>query len=141
MDTYRLSAIAHIVFAVVLVGQALFWFIMLAALRQRFAAADVDRYFGVLSGARWPHVAVPYRLRIPLAGMQWLVIALTVGTGFLLLSFRDAPENLVWWVKMMLLTASVIVQMRLTLGPSAALIRLNMGLVLAIVVMAGWAIR
>ena len=141
MDAYRLSAFAHLFFAIVLVGQALFWFIMSVALRQRFNTAETERYLNIVNGARWPHVIVPYNLRIPLFLMSWLVIGLLVATGFLLLYFRDAPQNLLWWTKMGLLTATVVVQGVLSQKPTAFVIRLNIVLVLAIIAVAGWAIR
>jgi hypothetical protein len=141
MDTYRLSVLTHLVLAIVLVGQALFWFIMSVALRQRFDKVETERYLAIVNGARWPHVVVPYNLRIPLSLMSWLVIGLLVATGFLLLVFRAAPENMLWWIKIGLLTAIVVVQVNLSQGPTAAVIRLNMILTLAIIVVAGWAIR
>jgi hypothetical protein len=141
MDTYKLSVFAHLVLAIVLVGQALFWFIMSVALRQRFDKVETERYLAIVNGARWPHVVVPYNLRIPLSLMSWLVIGLLVATGFLLLVFRAAPENVLWWTKIGLLTAIVVVQVNLSQKPTAAVIRLNMILTLAIIVVAGWAIR
>jgi hypothetical protein len=141
MDAYRLSAFAHLVFAVVLVGQALFWFIMSVALRQRFDTAETERYLRIVNGARWPHVVVPYNLRIPLFLMSWLVMGVLVATGLLLLAFRDAPQNVLWWTKMALLTATVVVQGILSQKPTASVIRLNIILVLAIIAVAGWAIR
>jgi hypothetical protein len=141
MDAYRLGALGHLLFAIVLVGQALFWFIMSVALRQRFDPAETERYLDIVNGARWPHVIVPYHFRIPLFLMSWLVMGLLVTSGALLLTFRDAPANALWWTKMMLLTAAVFVQWLLSRKPTASVIRANFVLVLAILVVAGLAIR
>jgi len=141
MDAYRLGVFVHIVLGIVLVGQALYWFIMLVALRQKFSVADVARHLDVAGAARWPHVVVPWKLRIPLNLLAWLIIALVVASGFLLLQFRPAPERLAWWVKMGLLAAVVPVQLLLSWRPTAAAIRLNMVLVLGIMIVSAWAIR
>lgn len=141
MDAYRLVVLAHIFVGIVLVGLSLYWFIMLAALRQKFSASETAGYLDVAAAARWPHVAVPWKLRIPLRFMGWFVIALAVGTGVALLQFRPAPERLAWWLKLGLLGATIVAQLWLTLRPTALAIRLNMALVLGILFAASWAIR
>lgn len=141
MDSYRLTVLLHIVLGVVLTGQALYWFIMLTALRQKFSAADAGHQLAIVSRARWPHVVVPWKLRIPLSLMSWLTIALVVATGLLLLEFRPAPQRPAWWVKMGLLAAVAVVQLLLSRKPNAMAIRLNMALVLALMITSALAVR
>lgn len=141
MDAYRWSTFLHLVFAIVLTGQALFWFIMLVALRQRLDAAETDRYLGIVNHARWPHVAVPYELRIPLSLMSWLVLVVLAATGSVILALSGAPQNALWWTKLGLFAAILIAQALLSRRPAASVIRLNFGLVLAIILVSAWAIR
>ena len=103
MDLYRLLSFAHLLFAVVLVGLALFWFIMLVALRQRFDTAETKRLLQVVNGARWPHVVVPYSLRLALPWVTWAVLAVLVASGVAILSFRGISMGAWWWAKMNLL--------------------------------------
>lgn len=141
MDAYRWSNFVHLVFAIVLTGQALFWFIMLVALRQRFDAAETERYLGIVNRARWPHVAVPYELRIPLSLMSWLVLVVLAATGSVILALDGVPQNALWWTKLCLFAAILVVQALLSRRPAAVAIRLNIALVLAIVLVSAWAIR
>lgn len=141
MDAYRASVFLHVFFGVVLTGLALFWTIMLVALSRKFAPAQVAERLSVVKGARWPHVVVPYSLRLPLPLMSWLTIAVLIATGVFALSYRAGALEGLWWVKLGLLGAVVIVQALLTRRPSPSLIRINLALVLAIVVLSGWVIR
>src|SRR5215510_6211719 len=102
MDGYRLSAFLHIVTAVLLVGLALFWAIMLWSLRQRFPAPETQRLLEVLKTARWPHVAVPYALRVRLPWMPWLVLAVLLVTGLICLQTRTVAHGALWWTKLAL---------------------------------------
>ena len=86
MDTYRFSVLAHLFFSILLIGLALFWFIMRIALKRRFAAGDATRLLTVAQAARWPHVAVPYKWRLPLPWLTWAVIAGTWISGILIMN-------------------------------------------------------
>jgi hypothetical protein len=141
MDLYRIFALAHVIFAVVLVGLALFWFIMLMALRQRFDAPETARLLAVVNGARWPHVVIPYALRLALPWVSWVTLAVLGTTGSVLLSFRPVAAGPWWWTKMVLLAAIVGVQILATRRPAAPLIRLNLFLVLGVLLASGLLLR
>lgn len=141
MDSYRLSVFAHLVFAVVLTGLALFWSIMLMSLRRSHEPPESQRLLGIVNAARWPHVAVPYAWRLPLPWVTWATIAMLVATGVIGLSYRGTPDSVHWWIKMALFTGIALVQALVTRTPSASLIRINFALVITTVIVSGWAIR
>jgi hypothetical protein len=141
MDIYRLSALLHILATVLITGLALFWTIMLWSLRQRFAPEETQRLLGVANGARWPHVAVPYALRIRLPWFPWLILALLLTTGLLCLQTRPLDHGALWWTKVALILGLAIMQTLLMRRPTARVIRLNMLLVLLVIVVSAWMIR
>ncbi len=141
MDAYRASIYIHVFFSVVLTGLALFWTIMAVALGRNFGPEQVAERLLIVKGARWPHVAVPYAWRVPLPWMSWITIAVLVATGAFSFTFRAGGLDGLWWTKLTLLGAIVVVQALLTSRPSPALIHANLALVLAIVVVSGWVIR
>ena len=55
-----------LVASVVATGLALFWAIMAKALSEAHPAEEARRLLGIAAGARWPHVVVPWKLRLPL---------------------------------------------------------------------------
>ena len=86
MDTYRLSVFAHLFFTILLIGLALFWFIMRIALKRRFSDGDATQMLAVAQASRWPHVAVPYKFRLPLPWITWAVIAGVWISGILIMN-------------------------------------------------------
>lgn len=141
MDLYRLSIYAHLFLSIVLVGLGLFWFIMLVALRQKFDEAETARLLSAASKARWPHVAVPWKLRLPLPLMTWAVLVLIAISGCIIVQLNGMPTSTSWWIKMALLALVAIFQAVLTVRPAPAIIRLNMLCVLALVVVSALMIR
>jgi hypothetical protein len=85
MWLYRFGAFVHLVGAVLLIGYLLFWAIMGLALGRRFAPDEVRRYLGIVASARWPHVVVPWHLRLPWPMVGWAMLAAMILTGALLL--------------------------------------------------------
>lgn len=85
MGLYQFGAFVHLVGAVLLVGYLLFWAIMAFALGRRFAPGEVARYLDIVAAARWPHVIVPWRLRLPWPMVGWTMLAVMILTGGLLL--------------------------------------------------------
>lgn len=141
MDVYRAGVYLHIFAGVILTGLALFWAIMLVALGKSFGREGAVEHLSVAKQARWPHVLIPYALRIPLPWMTWLTLAVLVASGVFGLTYRAGGMSLIWWIKMALVGAVIVVQ-ALSLGrPSPLLIRVNLALVLAVVVVSSWAIR
>jgi hypothetical protein len=142
MDAYRVFVYAHVVCSILLTGLALFWFIMLVALRQRFDKAETANLLQTVNHARWPHVAIPYAWRLPLPWVTWAIVGVLAASGIAILQFRaGAPPGQLWWVKMGLLAAVVIIQLLVTRRPNPKLIGLNFILVLAMMLVSGWMIR
>lgn len=132
MDSYRLLVWAHIVLAIVAIGLALFWFIMRFALRRGETAGVAQNLLETASAARWPHVAVPWKLRLPLPLMQWLVLALLVATGGLLLQQRGgAPQSIWWTIKMAAVALTALLLVPAIRKPRQNLIGLSLLAVLA----------
>jgi hypothetical protein len=142
LDTYRAVVYVHILSSIFLVGLALFWFIMNVALRRKFDDVQTAAWFQVLNTARWPHVAVPWKLRLPLPVFTWVVLVLLLATGMSALRIRGAvPPGSLWDVKLLLLAGVASLQVLATFRPRAALINLNMALVLVLMVVSGWMVR
>jgi len=141
MDLYRISVVAHLLLAIVLVGLALFWFIMATVLRRRFRVPESDRLLQVVSEARWPHVAVPFRWRLPLPWIAWLTLLGLWGTGVANAKLHELPEGILWWTKIGLFAAILTTQVSLMQRPAGTKVRLNLALVIAMVLVSGWVIR
>jgi hypothetical protein len=62
-------------------------------------------------------------------------------TGVAIVFLHGAPEGALWWLKMALTAGVAVIQIVVTRQPRPALIRINFGLVLAIIVVSGWMIR
>jgi len=141
MDLIRATAFVHIIFSILLVGQALYWMIMVTALNKRHGAAEADRLLQAANRARWPHVVVPHSMRLPLPWIAWLTLAAIAGTGAISLALRGFSGDLLWWIKLGLFVAIAIVQVPLTRRPAAGLTRINFALVISAIVISGWAVR
>jgi len=142
MDAYRAIVLLHMLTGIALVGLGLFWFIMLAALRRHNSAEEADRLLGVAAGARWPHVVVPYKLRLPLPWLNWAVIAFVVATGAVALTLRGgAPVNTAWTAKLVLAGLLLVGLGLLVRRPSAMVIRLNLAVLLAVIVLSAISLR
>jgi hypothetical protein len=142
VDAYRVFAYAHVVCSVLLTGLALFWFIMLIALRQRFGPAETANLLQTVNRARWPHVAIPYALRLPLPWVTWVTVGALAVSGVVIVRIRGGvPAGALWWVKMALLAGVVVIQLLVTRRPNPKLIGINFILVLAMMLVSGWMIR
>jgi len=141
MDLYRVTVCAHLFLSIILVGLALFWWIMLVALRRQFDSGETLRLLQVANSARWPHVAVPYRWRAPLPMMSWITLMLLALTGLEITHLSGMPSGPLWQIKLGLLGAVVVLQAAVTRSPKPALIPINLGLVLALVVVSALMVR
>jgi hypothetical protein len=141
LDAYRALVYVHLFCSILLAGQALFWFIMLVALRQRFAEPQALAMLQTVNHARWPHVVVPYAWRLPLPWVTWVTVGALAATGVAIVIQHGAPEGALWGLKMALTAGVAVIQIVVTRQPRPALIRMNFGLVLAIIVVSGWIIR
>lgn len=141
MDAYRLSVFVHIFFSVLFTGLALYWMIMLVSLRRRFDAGETGRLLGLAHAARWPHVAVPQKWRLPLPWMTTLVMVVLWLSGIVNSKLRGMPEGVFWWTKMGLFVALIALQVALMRRPHPAAIRINFALAIAMLLVSGWVIR
>jgi hypothetical protein len=140
MDTYRLMVWLHIVLGIVLTGQALFWMVMLAGLRQKFGAAGAMPWLMEAKAARWPHVAVPQALRLPLPLVAWATFAAVVATG-VVVGMTRPPAGGFWMAKMVLLAGVALAQLVLTVRPLPVAIVVNFLCTLSLMVVSGWMVR
>ena len=134
-----LVAYLHLVFAVFLIGYALYWAIMVVSLRRDFAPPETARLLEIANRSRWPHVLVPWRLRLPLPLMGWAFLAVLAITGLLLMAGYGLGALLA--LKLALVVAFVLIQVGLTRRPAPLLIMVNFALALGIVVVSGLLIR
>ena len=133
------AAYLHLVFTMFLVGYVLYWAIMAVSLRRDFAPPETERLLGIVNRSRWPHVLVPWRLRLPLPFMGWGFLAVLAITGLALMaSYRLGP---LLALKVALVLLFALVQVVLTRRPARALIMVNFALALAIVVVSGLLVR
>src|SRR5262245_22497031 len=144
MSLYRLNAFIHLFSTVLLTGLALFWVIMAAALKQRFHAERTAELLGILNRARWPHVVVPYSLRLPLPLVSWGLLAVLALTGVLGFNWRN-PDGVaqiatLQWLKLAGVAMLLIVQALLTRRPSPVAIHANFVLVLGVALISVWMI-
>ena len=141
MDLYRATVWLHILLGIVLTGQALFWAVMLVALRQRFGAAGAMPLLLETRAARWPHVAVPERFRVPLPVVAWVLLVIMAVTGALMISLTAGREGTFWTVKLALFGCVLVAQAVLTVRPIAPAIIANLLLTLSLMIVSGWMVR
>jgi hypothetical protein len=133
------AAYVHLVLTMFLVGYVLYWAVMIAALRGDFAPAETARLLEIANRSRWPHVVVPWRLRLPLPFMAWGFLGVLALTGLALIASRGFSAILA--LKLALVAAFALVQVGLTRRPARALILANFVLALVIVVLSGLLVR
>jgi hypothetical protein len=139
MDLQRALTALHILLGIVLTGQALFWFVMNVSLRRDFDEARTVELLRTTQSARWPHVAVPWKLRLPLPWVGWLTLLLLAVTGAYLIHVRGAaPTGTAWHLKMSAFAALLVVQAMLQRHPLKLFA--NLGLLLALLAMASAAL-
>jgi hypothetical protein len=134
-----IAAYLHLVFTMFLVGYVLYWAVMIASLRGDFAPGETERLLGIANRSRWPHVVVPWRLRLPLPFMAWGFLGVLALTGLALMASRGFSAILA--LKLALIAAFALIQVGLTRHPARALILVNFVLALVIVVLSGLLVR
>lgn len=138
MDAQRIVVALHILLGIIMTGQALFWFVMDVALRREHGPDATLQLLRTAQAARWPHVAVPWKLRLPLPLMGWATLALLLATGLALLQLRGAPSGGAWHFKLAAVAGLVLFHAMLHRRPSPALAKIN--LLFALAAMAGAAL-
>jgi hypothetical protein len=134
-----IAAYLHLVFTMFLVGYALYWAIMVVSLRRDLAPAETTRLLEAANRSRWPHVVVPWRLRLPLPFMAWGFLAILLITGLALMASHGVGTILA--LKLALVALFALIQVGLTRRPARALIFVNFVLALVIVVLSGLLVR
>lgn len=129
----------HLVFTVFLVGYVLYWAIMVVSLRRTFDPSETDRLLGIANRARWPHVGVPWRLRLPLPLMAWGFLGILLITGLVLAAGHGF--DMVLGLKVALVILFAVIHLGLTRRPAPPLVMVNFALALIIVVLSGLLIR
>lgn len=130
-----LAAYLHLVFTMFLIGYVLYWAIMVVSLRRDLAPAASARLLETANRSRWPHVLVPWRLRLPLPFMGWGFLAVLAVTGLVLMASYGLGTLLA--LKLALVAIFALIQVGLTRRPVPALIMANFVLALGIVVVSG----
>lgn len=74
----------HLVGGIVVTGLALFWAILARSVGQVHDPVETNRLLEVAAGARWPHVVVPWKLRLPLPHLAAMALVVVALIGFLL---------------------------------------------------------
>jgi hypothetical protein len=142
MGSYQVAAFFHLVLAVLVTGYALFWAIMGLSLSTRFGPKEVLGHLDTVKTSRWPHVIVPWKLRLPLPFVGWLLLgAIAVSglaTGYL--SARMDSISL-YVVKLLLFLVLLVGHARLARRPTPAPGYLALALVVLILVASTLMIR
>lgn len=136
MGPYQLAAFAHLVLAILLTGYALFWAIIALALRRTTGPAETETHLATVAGARWPHVAVPWRWRLPLPAVGWALIGAAAASG-LLVGALGGPRELgpALWLKLLAFALVAAVHLPLARRPRPLLAWLGLPLVLVVIVL------
>jgi hypothetical protein len=118
LGAYQLAAFAHLVLAVFVTGYALFWAIMALALRRVSSPAETETHLATVAAARWPHVLVPWPLRLPLPLVGWILFAAAIASGLLVGALGGPRElGLAFWLKLAALLAVLAVHASLARRP------------------------
>jgi hypothetical protein len=141
MGLYQFGAFVHLVGAVLLVGYLLFWAIMALALSRRFAPGEVGRYLDTVAASRWPHVMVPWHLRLPWPMVGWVMLAAMILTGGLLLLVGPIGFSGLMLAKLVLVATLLALHHRLARRPRPPLAYAGLGLGLLIVALSAHLLR
>jgi hypothetical protein len=133
------AAYLHLVFTMFLIGYALYWTIMVVSLRRDLPPPETERLLEIANRSRWPHVVVPWRLRLPLPVVGWGLLGILVITGLALMAGHGFGSILT--LKVALVAVFALIQIQLTRRPARQLIFVNFALALVIVVLSGLLVR
>jgi hypothetical protein len=125
------TAYIHLVAGVLLAGYALFWAMLALSLARDSDAAKIERLLGIALAARWPHVVVPWALRLPLPLVGWTFLVATALTGVVLLA--GIPFSGMLLGKLLLFAILLGSQLLLTLRPTSTRAYVNLAVVVLIV--------
>lgn len=136
MGLYQLAALAHLLLAVLVTGYALFWAIMALALRRVCSPMESEAHLATVAAARWPHVVIPWRWRLPLPLVGWLLLAAAIASGLLVGALGGPRElALAFWLKLAAVLALVAAHLMLARRPRPLVAWIGLPLVLAVLVL------
>lgn len=139
MGASLVVAYLHLVVAIFLVGYVLYWAIMVVSLSRTFSPHERARLLEIANKSRWPHVAVPWQMRLPLPFVGWGLVLLLLVSGLFLLPGYGFGALLT--LKIVLFAAFVVIHAVLTRRPVPSFIFANFALALVIVVLSGLLLR
>ncbi len=129
----------HLVAAVVLTGLALYWTILRLALPRLGHGARTAELLAAAHAARWPHVVVPWKLRIPIPLLGLLVTLFLAATG-LALGDAGADPGL-WRAKLAFVALLALVQLAFLVRIAGWTIFAQLPLALLITLLSAIALR
>jgi len=128
MDSYRLFVWLHWVMLVAATGLALFWLLLPTALARFHPPGRARELFLLAHRARWPHVGVPEKLRLPLPLVTLLATLAAAATGAL--SAGALPVDAIYGVKLAAVVVLLLAQAAFLMRPHVALARAQLPLAL-----------
>lgn len=128
MDAYRFFLWLHWVVLVGATGLALFWLLLPTALFRFHPPERARELFLLAHRARWPHVGVPERLRLPLPLLTLLATLAVAATG--ILSAGAMPVDALYAAKLAAVLALLLVQAAFLVRPRLLLARAQLPLAL-----------
>ncbi|GBD44892.1 hypothetical protein HRbin40_02384 [bacterium HR40] len=139
MSLHLLLVWLHLVTAVVLTGFALYWAILRLALPRLGLSKRMPELLAAAHGARWPHVGLPFQLRLPVPWLGLLATLFLAATGLLL---GEAPADvLLWRAKLLLVGLLLFVQLAFLVRVTDWTLLGQLPLALLVVLLSALAIR
>lgn len=129
----------HLVAAVVLTGLALYWTILRLALPRFAAGTDMMALLQAAHAARWPHVAVPWSLRMPLPWLGLLITLFLAASGLLL--GGAAADSGLWRAKLACVALLALIQLAFLRRIADWILFAQLPLVLLITLLSALALR
>ena len=135
----------HLVAAILLVGNALFWVVMAIGAARSTSPAESAHLLGLINSGRWPHVIVPRPLRLPFSALAWIFLLVLGVSGVFLLQRHGSLGAVasesgtgvrfaeLMRVKLALLGLLLLGLVQSTVGPRRWLTFVNGGLTLTVI--------
>jgi hypothetical protein len=146
MTWYLLNVFVHIMSSVLWVGYLLFWTIIIGPISRRFDMTEAEGILRLVNLAPWPPREIPVPRRMQFFQIGWVLLLVLAVTGFIMIASKGlgpheimsgelllAPFGQVLVVKLLLVVALVLLQLRLARRPSPPLVYATMSVTLILV--------